>query len=1224
MINPTPDTAGKVSPRQMLVVGIGASAGGMEALTEFFEHVPAHTGLAYLIMLHLSPDQNVQLADLLTKVAKLPVKSIAGTEKIVADHIYILPAAKHFELEKGRVTVGANAPIEDRRAPVDLFFRMLAESYKERSIAVILSGTGANGSMGLKRIKEYGGATFVQNPREAAFNEMPRNAIATELVDNILPVAQIPAQLLSYREGLGTVAIAVESEIRPPDQQQALREVFTQLRMRTGHDFSNYKRPTLMRRIERRINVLNLPNLPAYVAYMREQPDETQALLKNLLISVTNFFRDNRAFQAIEQEVLPLLIKGKNQEHTLRIWVAGCATGEEAYSLAMLCAEKTFGVLDAPKIQIFATDIDEAALSIAREGKYNINDTSDVTPERLRRFFTRDGNEYRIRREIREMVLFARHNVLKDPPFSQLDLVTCRNMLIYLNQTAQERAMETFHFALKPGAYLWLGMSETVDGSSDLYVNVSRENHLYQSRQVSSRSYPVPETIPQFIPEKRSITQPAPELDVRSGNRMSFGDLHQQLLEQYAPPSIIVNEEYEILHLTERAGRFLHIAGGEPSKNLLKLIRPELRLELRTAFYQAVQQQTNVEARNLKIRMDDQTETVTIHVRPVLREGDPARGFILVLFQQMGDTNEQESVLAAVEPMARHLEEELVRVKAQLRTSNEQHEVQAEELKASNEELQAINEELRSAAEELETSKEELQSINEELTTINQELKVKVDEISLTSNNLQNLINSTNMATLFLDRGLRVNLFTPATREIFNLITADFGRPLSDITNRLDYAHLQQDAELVLDKLQTVEREVKSTDGRVFMMRILPYRTAEDRINGVVLTFVDITGPKAAEEALREADRRKDEFLAMLAHELRNPLAPVRNTLQIMKMTSGDDERVSTSVAMMNRQVDHLVRLVDDLLDVSRISRGKIELRREQVELGALVTESVEATSALYQSGNRHLTLTLPENPLYLNGDATRLTQVVTNLLTNGVRFTQVNGRVWVTLVQTGTEILLTVKDDGIGLTSDQFEAIFELFAQVDSSPKRPDGGLGLGLTLVKQLVEMHGGRVEARSNGLGRGSEFLVYFPYLEVPVEFVPPSIERTLKPAARNILVVDDNRDAADTLALVLRHQGHRANVSYAGQEALGLLESQPTDIVLMDISMPQMDGFETARQIRNRPDGSKIAIIALTGYGQSDDKKRTRQAGFDGHLVKPIDLGELNELLNQLFADKDQGK
>lgn len=1174
-------------------------------------------------MLHLNPDQDERLAEILTKVARIPVQIVKGPVQIVPDTIHILPATRQPEITRGRIATTTPDQVEDRRAPIDVFFRLLAESYKERSVAVILSGTGANGSMGLKRIKEYGGATFVQNPREAPFNEMPRNAIATELVDNILPVAQIPAQLFSYREGIGTVAITVEPETRPPDQQQALREVFTQLRMRTGHDFSNYKRPTLMRRIERRINVLNLPNLPAYVAYMREHPDETQALLKNLLISVTNFFRDSRAFLAIEQEVLPLLLKDKDHEQTLRIWVAGCATGEEAYSLAMLCAERIHGMPDAPKIQIFATDIDEAAISVAREGKYNSNDTADVSPERLRRFFIRDGEEYRVRREIREMVLFARHNVLKDPPFSQLDLITCRNMLIYLNQTAQDRAMETFHFALKPAGYLWLGMSETVDGSSDLYVNVSREHHLYQTRQGSARSYPVPETIPHFIPEKRNVVPPVTDLDVRAGSRISFGDLHQQLLEQYAPPSIVVNEEYEILHLTERAGRYLHIAGGEPSKNLLKLIRPELRLELRTVFYQAVQQQSNMEARNLKIRMGDHTETLTIHVKPVLREGDPARGFLLVLFQQTGDGSESDQVLTSVEPMARHLEEELIRVKAQLRTSNEQHEVQAEELKASNEELQAINEELRSAAEELETSKEELQSINEELTTINQELKVKVDEISLTSNNLQNLINSTNMATLFLDRSFRVNLFTPATREIFNLIPADFGRPLSDITNRLEYGSLQKDAELVLEKLQTVEREVKTTNGKVFMMRVLPYRTAEDRINGVVFTFVDITGPKVAEEALREADRRKDEFLAMLAHELRNPLAPVRNTLQVMKLTSGDDDRVRASVAMMNRQVDHLVRLVDDLLDVSRISRGKIELRREQVELSGLLSDAVEAARALYESGNRHLVVNLPPAPLYFHGDATRLTQIVTNLLTNGLRFTQDHGHVWVTLEQVGSEITLRVKDDGIGLTSDQFETIFELFTQVNTTPKRSDGGLGLGLTLVKQLVEMHGGRVEASSTGLGQGSEFVIYLPYLEMPVEFVPPLPEKAHRPIPRRVLVVDDNRDAAETLALLLKYLGYETAVAFGGQQAMQLLDAYQPEVVLLDISMPDMDGFETAAHIKAHPDAARIVLVALTGYGLREDRRRTREAGFDAHLAKPVDVAELGEALDQVFREREGG-
>ena len=830
------------------VVAIGASTGGVEALTQFFEQVPADSDLAYVVILHLSPDYDSQLTQILENVACIPVTQVTERMQVEANQVYVVPPNQHLQMDDGAIVVRENAHLEDRRAPVDIFFRTLAESRGPQAIAVILSGTGANGSMGLKRVKEKGGAVFVQNPREAAYNEMPRHAIATNLVDDILPVAQLPARLIAYRRNLGTVAISEEPLQRPEDQQQALREIFTQLRTRTGHDFSNYKRSTLLRRLERRISIYSLPSLPAYTAFLREHPEETQALLKDLLISVTNFFRDQPVFTHLEQYLMPLLTQPGKE--TVRIWVAGCATGEEAYSLAMQCAELTIDGIDAPKVQIFATDIDQDAIAIAREGLYTLNDAADVSSERLSRFFTPEGQQYRIRREIREMILFAHHNVLRDPPFSQLDLVSCRNLMIYFNTVAQERVMETFHFALKPGGYLLLGMSETADGSSDLYAMVNREYHLYQSRQVSSRPYAVPESIPQLPQPRKRSPEPTVELDSRPMLRMNYGDLHQQLLEQYAPPSIIVNEEYDILHISERAGRYLQIGGGEPSKSLLKLIRPELRLELRTALYQATQQQIDIDVHPISLAIGDQTETLILHVRPVVRENDPARGFALVLFEPTHEgAAVSPRVLTSAEPMARQLEEELIRVKAQLRSANEYHELQAEELKASNEELQAMNEELRSAAEELETGKEELQAINEELTTVNQELKVKIEEVMLASNNLQNLTNSTNIATLFLDRGFRLKLFTPATREIFNLIASDVGRPLFDVTNRLDYPYLMDDTITVLETLQPIEREVNTTDGRTFILRVLPYRTTEDRISGLILTFVDITDRIGAEQA---------------------------------------------------------------------------------------------------------------------------------------------------------------------------------------------------------------------------------------------------------------------------------------------------------------------------------------------------------------------------------------
>jgi PAS domain S-box-containing protein len=843
-------------PQGFLIVGLGASAGGIQALREFFERVADDSQIAYVVILHLSPDHDSQLAQILQGVTRLPVIQVTERIKIVPNHIYVVPPNQHLRLEEDAIVPSLNVRVEERRAPVDIFFRTLADSHGSRAVCVVLSGTGANGSMGLKRVKERGGVVYVQNPREAEFNEMPRNAIATELVDEVLPVAEIPGRIVAYRNSLGTVEILVATESRAEQQQQALREIFTHLRVRTGHDFSNYKQATLLRRIERRINVRSLPDLPSYAAFLQQNPEEGHALLKDLLISVTNFFRDKKPFQALEQEILPAIFHAKKADSAVRIWVAGCATGEEAYSLAMLVAERTTGVLGSPRVQIFATDIDEAAIATAREGLYTLNDAADVSPERLLRFFTKEGDSYRVQRELREMVLFANHNFLKDPPFSRLDLVTCRNVLIYLNTTAQERVMETFHFALNPAGFLFLGSSESVDGASDLYATISRENRIYRTREVAISHYPMPESGP-ALPPAQPASLKLTEVEGRPSNRLSLGELHQQLLEQYAPPSLVVNEDYDIMHMSEKVGSFLEFSGGEPTKNLLKLIRPELRLELRSALHQAVQLQTATEARNILWNKNGERQSLTIRVKPVTKEGDTAKGFILVIFEPHEQAPPEERVvLTSDEPIARQLEGELIQLKAQLRHSAEQYEYQAEELKASNEEFQAVNEELRSAAEELETSKEELQSMNEELRTVNQELKVKIEEISVTSNNLQNLINSAGVATIFLDRAFCIRLYTPAAQQLFNLIPSDYGRPISDITHRLTYDALLSDAEAVLEKLTVIEREVKTTDHRAFLMRVLPYRTAEDRINGVVLTLFDITDRKQAEETLQASEQR--------------------------------------------------------------------------------------------------------------------------------------------------------------------------------------------------------------------------------------------------------------------------------------------------------------------------------------------------------------------------------
>ena len=528
---------------------------------------------------------------------------------------------------------------------------------------------------------------------------------------------------------------------------------------------------TILRRIERRLGIRELPGLSAYARYLREHPQEIQSLLKDLLISVTNFFRDRESIEALEHQVLPKLFEGKNPFEPVRVWVAGCATGEEAYSIGMLLVEYATTHATA-SIQVFATDLDQDAIQVAREGFYREPEVADVSPERLRRFLIASRMVIECAASC-GTILFAAHNVIKDPPFSHLDLISCRNLLIYLNRTAQSRVLEVLHFALNPGGHLFLGASESIEGASDLYSVVDKVHHVFRSRAVAPRSLPIPEATfrpPATLSERERTPQ-----EQRAMERLSYADLHQRLLEQYGLPRVIVNDDYEILHLSDRAGQYLQVGGGEPTHNLLKVVRPDLRMELRTALYQAVNDRTNVEVRGLRIMTGDQQETIDIIVRPVLREQDTNHGFILVLFERVKDEEQERkaSPRISAEPIAHRLEDELIQAKGQLRATVEQYEVQQEELRASNEELQAMNEELRSAAEELETSKEELQSVNEELTTVNQELKIKIGELSQANNNFQNLMNSTNIGTIFIDRGLRVRQFTPSASEIFNLISSD-------------------------------------------------------------------------------------------------------------------------------------------------------------------------------------------------------------------------------------------------------------------------------------------------------------------------------------------------------------------------------------------------------------------------------------------------------------------
>jgi two-component system CheB/CheR fusion protein len=888
-------------PEPVAVVGLGASAGGVGALQEFFETMPADSGLAFVVVMHLSPDFESSLAEVLGQTTAMPVVQVSGEVKVEPNHVYVIPPNKHLMMADSTLCLQERQQAPGQRVAIDLFFRTLADAYGQRAVCAVLTGTDADGVIGLKHIKAQGGVTMAQEPSEAEHETMPRAAIETGMVDWVMPVREMPKKLIEFVHNEKRMELPPEqspdgeekeTDHRPAaairarqtsdaKDEDALQEVLQHLRTQTGHDFGHYKRATVLRRIARRLQVNSLEDIPSYLTFVRSHRGEARALLQDLLISVTHFFRDRDAFVALEANI-PQLFGGKQASDQVRVWVPACATGEEAYSIAMLLCEQAEKLENPPAVQIFATDIDEEAIGDARDGLYLSTIEADVSQERLRRFFSRDRGRYRVKKEVRETVLFAPHDVLKDPPFSRLDLISCRNLLIYLKRGTQARVLDIFHFSLRPGGLLFVGGSESVEEAGTLFSPVEKHHRIYVRRAAPRPAWtiptlplsPVPRTLrhstitrspvmPALTPPAITESEEEAQVEFQGQERRAllFGQLHLQLLEKYAPPSVIINQNNSIVHLSAKAGRYLRFGGGEPSANLFELVQPVLRLELRTAIFRARQEKTKISVNNVSVPIDGETELLDVHVQPV-EETDAAEDFALIIFEKRrGGVPNELGTAPPPEPLARHLEEELVHVKQQLNSTVEQYEASNEELKASNEELQAMNEEVRSTAEELETSKEELQSINEELSTVNHELKSNIEALSHANSDLQNLMSSTDIGTIFLDRQLHINRFTPPVQEVFNLLPSDIGRPLSDITHKLKYSRLSADAEQVLNDLSTIEREVRDGGDVWFLARLKPYRTTEDKIDGVVITFVDISGRKRMETKLREnAERMRRAF----------------------------------------------------------------------------------------------------------------------------------------------------------------------------------------------------------------------------------------------------------------------------------------------------------------------------------------------------------------------------
>ncbi|HKQ08411.1 MAG TPA: chemotaxis protein CheB [Blastocatellia bacterium] len=893
------DLAEMKKPGGFILVGIGASAGGFKPIMELLRRLPADSGMAYVVILHLSPTHKSSLDEVLQNETAMPVTQVQDAVKVEKNHVYVIPPNKNLLLEDGVIRLREPDHARGDRVPIDLFFRSLGEVYRNNAIAILLSGAGADGMLGMQRVKEKGGLTIVQDPREAVQASMPNSAIHAGVVDFVLPVAEIPDKLMSLWQNAQRIVLPPADAAAPRDKaDEALRDVLTLVRSRTGHDFTNYKRSTILRRIERRLQVNGVSDLPAYRQFIYERPDEVLALLRDLLISVTNFFRDHKAFECLAADVIPSLFDGKNSSQQVRVWVTGCATGEEAYSMAILLHEHAARLTDAPKLQVFATDIDEEAIQRARYGLYPETITNDVSPERLKRFFTREDRHYQIRKEVRETVLFAPHNILRDPPFSKLDLITCRNLLIYLTRDIQDRVLDIFHFALRDEGFLFLGSSETAEGRAGLFTPFNKRFRIYRQRHQNGEMPGLP-----LMPQAgRWEARPHRRAVAGAARGQSIADLHQEwLMTHHAPASALITDDLDIVHLSGNAGRYLQFTAGEPSRNLQKAINEALRFELRGLLMTTRQSGAPVESRFVRAQIAGETVLVKLMIEPV-SVPDSAQTFLMVVFNELKETTQDGSPLLpadaaatsaepAMEPLLRNLEDELNRTREQLRVTVEQYETSNEELKGSNEELQALNEELRSATEELETSKEELQSVNEELTTVNHEYREKLEVISRTNSDLKNLMASTEIGTIFLDRALNIKRYTPGAQHVFNIIASDLMRPLAHITHKLDYDKLDEDAEHVMATLQTVEREVASADEHYYIARLVPYRTPEDRIDGVVLTFIDITDRKRAEQErerlLAELDRQRG-FMEAIVRQM--PVGIIIAEAPLGRLILGNEE----------------------------------------------------------------------------------------------------------------------------------------------------------------------------------------------------------------------------------------------------------------------------------------------------------------------------------------------
>jgi two-component system CheB/CheR fusion protein len=1206
------------------IVGIGASAGGLAAVTVLVSALPVDGGMAYIIVQHLDPGHKSMMAELLSGHTSMPVAEAIDGTVLQRDHVYVIPAGQYLSVAHAALHISRPTDPHGARLPIDFLFESMAHDIGARAVAIILSGTGADGSLGIAAIRDAGGLVIAQDITEAQFDGMPESAIATGLVDMVLGVAAMPTALLEHaRLTRTTEPVATKSNTAAT----VVAQIIDLLRDKTTHDFTLYKTGTLQRRIERRMAMASMPGdaFEAYLEKLKTDPEELDLLASDLLINVTNFFRDTQVFDTLAKEIIPDIVKRHVDDRPIRIWVAGCSTGEEAYSLAMLFQEAIMAAKRSIKLCVFASDADADVVATAREGLYPETIAPQVGAERLARFFVREEHGYRVVADLRATVIFTVQDVLIDPPFSKLDFISCRNLMIYLGPEAQARVIALFHFALRRGGLLLLGSSETIGHAEDQFEPILKTQRLF--RQIGKSRPGSVHFSMNTADGSRMFAGPAPNKS--AAQQPALAELCRALIGQYfAPAVVLINRRRECLYSTGPIDRYLRVAPGYPTHDLLSQATPGLRTRLRHAIEATTKAKPHVVVVGGRAKRDGSSTAFFIDVRSVMHLGEE---LLLVSFIDSLDQQHRKEASTG-SPTAPHmadLEHELEAVSADLRSALHELETSSEEHRAINEEALSVNEEYQSTNEELLTSKEELQSLNEELTALNGQLQETLERQRTTSNDLQNVLYSTNVATLFLDTDLKIRFFTPSIRALFNLIPGDIGRPLSDLNAIAHDPGLADDTRRVMVSHKPIQHEVKAAGDRWFQRRILPYRKHDESIGGVVITFIDITERKASRQALEAATREaeqanlaKSRFLAAASHDLRQPL----QSLALIQGLLGREtlgEKAQQLLARLDQALVTMSSMLNTMLDINQIEAGIIQPRTTDIAVGPLFDELRDEFIDLARLQKLDLRF-LPSSAV-IHSDPDLLKQILRNLIVNALKYTK-QGRILVGCRRSGNNLRIKVCDSGIGIAESELSAIFDEYHQVDNSARERMLGLGLGLSIVQRLGRLLGHRVMVRSQ-LGKGSVFTILVPVADasssppqpVTVAIDPPLVGNA-SPAAitGTILIVEDDRDVRVLLDDLLVGEGHRTmTADNAAAALLGVAQAkQRPDLILSDYNLPHgTDGLQLSIKLRKML--GPVPVIILTGDISTETMRKVALADCV-QLNKPINRTALKEAIQGLLA------